>query len=183
MRYRLGDRRIEAPDSVWIADNATVVGSVRLGEAASVWFGAVIRGDTEQITLGARSNVQDNAVLHADVGVPLTLGDDVTVGHQAMLHGCTVGDGTLVGIGAVILNRAVIGQECLIAAKALIGEGKVIPDGSLVMGAPGKVVRALTEPERQFLRMAARHYVDNAAHYRAHLQPDPAPETGVPVHD
>ena len=155
----------------WVAPTAVLVGNVVLHRDASVWWGAVLRGDNEPITVGERSNVQDGAVLHTDMGSPLTLGRDVTVGHQAMLHGCTVGDGSLIGIGAVVLNGAVIGRGCLIGAKALIPEGKVIPDGALVVGSPGKVVRELDDAARQVLLAGAAHYVENARRYARDLRP------------
>ncbi len=158
-----------APDA-WVAPNAVVVGDVRLGARSSVWFGAVIRGDRDRISLGEETNVQDGAVLHTDAGVPMTLGRRVTVGHMAMLHGCTVGDCSLVGIGATVLNNAVIGKHCLIGAGALVTEGKVIPDGSMVMGI-NKVVRQLTEQEIKGLERTALGYVQNQARYRATLKP------------
>mgnify|MGYP000169697338 CR=1 FL=1 len=149
MRYRLGDRRVVCPaDGDWfIADDALVIGSVTLCVEASIWYRAVVRGDSEQISIGARSNVQDGAVLHADPGFPLTIGADVTVGHLAMLHGCTIGDGTLVGIKAVVLNGARIGRNCVVGAGALVTEGKEFPDGSMILGSPAKAVRQLT-PEQ-----------------------------------
>jgi carbonic anhydrase/acetyltransferase-like protein (isoleucine patch superfamily) len=156
-----------APDS-FVADNARLIGDVRLAGQASVWFNVTIRGDLEPITVGERTNVQDGAVLHTDPGEPLTIGADVTVGHMAMLHGCTIGDGSLIGIGAIVLSGARIGRGCLIGAGALIPEGKVIPDRSVVLGAPGKVVRTLGDEEADGLREAARHYVENAARYRSH---------------
>ena len=159
----------------YVAPGATLIGRVVLEDRATVWFGAILRADNEPIVIGPSSNVQDGAVLHADPGFPLTLGAYVTVGHQAMLHGCTVGDGTLVGIKAVVLNGATIGRECLIGANALVGEGKAIPDRSLVIGSPGKVVRTLTDDDVAKLRHAADHYVDNATRYRAGLRPDPRP--------
>lgn len=171
MLYQLGERRVQLGEEAWVADNATVIGSVTLGARASVWFNAVIRGDCEAITVGDDSNVQDGAVLHADPGKPLLIGREVTVGHQAMLHGCEIGDGSLIGIGAVVLNGAKIGKGCIIGAKALIPEGKEIPDGSLVVGAPGKVVRTLGEPEQQMLRFSAQHYVGNARYFRDALKP------------
>ena len=161
---------LPANGAVWVAPTAVLIGHVILQADASVWWGAVLRGDNEPITVGARSNVQDGAVLHTDMGSPLTLGREVTVGHQAMLHGCTVGDGTLIGIGAVVLNGAVIGRDCLIGAKALIPEGKHIPDGSLVMGAPGKVVRQLDDGAIQRIRAGAAHYVENARRYARELR-------------
>src|SRR2546423_5391093 len=142
--FSLGERKVTFHGEEWfIAHNATVIGTVILHNQASVWFNAVVRGDSDIITIGERSNIQDAAVLHADPGVPLTLGKNVSVGHQAMLHGCTVGDGTLVGIGAIIMNHAVIGRRCIIGAGALISEGKTYPDGVLILGSPGKVVRGL----------------------------------------
>jgi carbonic anhydrase/acetyltransferase-like protein (isoleucine patch superfamily) len=141
MRYELdGDRPETEGDDFWVAPTAVLIGRVRLLAGASVWWGAVLRGDNEPITVGRRSNVQDNCVLHTDPGLPLVIGEDVTVGHLAVLHGCTIGDGALVGIGAVVLNGARVGRNCMIAAKALIPEGREIPDNSLVMGIPGKVV-------------------------------------------
>ncbi|WP_416637470.1 gamma carbonic anhydrase family protein [Pseudomonas sp. OHS18] len=169
MKYRLGNTRVDQHPESWIAPNATVIGNVRLDEGASVWFGAVLRGDNELIHIGENSNVQDGAVLHTDPGSPLTLGTGVTVGHNAMLHGCTVGDYSLVGINAVVLNGARIGKHCIIGANALIAEGKEIPDGSLVVGSPGKVVRELTEQQKKMLEAGAAHYVQNAKRYAAEL--------------
>jgi carbonic anhydrase/acetyltransferase-like protein (isoleucine patch superfamily) len=159
----------------FIAANASLIGSVVLEDEASVWFNTTIRGDNDVITVGARSNVQDGSVLHTDAGIPLTIGSEVSVGHQAMLHGCTIGDGSLVGIKALILNGAVIGRECLIGANALITEGKTIPDRSLVLGSPGKVVRTLSGDEVTQLREIAAHYVENARRYLVHLAPDLRP--------
>jgi carbonic anhydrase/acetyltransferase-like protein (isoleucine patch superfamily) len=167
MKYRLGDVRVTAHSQTWIAPNATVVGNVHLLAGASVWFNAVVRGDNEPIVIGERSNVQDAAVLHADPGFPLTLGTGVTVGHHAMLHGCTVGDHTLIGINAVVLNGARIGSNCIIGANALVGEGKQIPDGSLVIGSPGHVVRQLSDAQKQSLVENAEHYVSNGQRYKA----------------
>ncbi len=155
--------------SYYVAPNAQVMGKVVLHKESSVWFGAVLRGDNETITIGKRSNVQDNAVLHTDPGCPLILGEGVIVGHQVMMHGCTVGDNSLIGIGAVILNKAVIGKNCIIGAGALITEGKVIPDNSLVVGSPGRVVREITEPQVQFLKLNAQVYVDNAKRFKTGL--------------
>ncbi len=163
--YRLADDAAATPDvaaTAWVAESAQVVGRVRLGDDASVWDGAVLRGDTETITVGARSNVQEGSVLHADPGFPLVIGGGVTVGHQAMLHGCTIGDHTLVGIQAVVLNGATIGRDCLVAAGALVTEGKAFGDRQLIVGAPAKAVRELGDDEVERLRAAARHYVDNA---------------------
>ena len=172
--YSLGDARPDLPadGEYWIAPNATVIGRVTLKRNASVWFGAVLRGDNEPIVVGENSNVQDGAVLHTDAGSPLIIGAGVTIGHQAMLHGCTIGDGALIGIGAVVLNGARIGQGCLIGAKALIGEGKEIPDGSLVVGAPGRVLRPLSDDQREMLAQSAAHYVWNWKRYAAGLTPE-----------
>lgn len=156
-------------DRCWVAPGATLIGRVHLEQDASVWFGAVLRGDQELIDIGARSNIQDNCVLHTDMGSPLSVGPDCTIGHMVMLHGCTVGRNSLVGIGAVVLNGAVIGENCLIGAKALIPERKVIPPGSLVMGAPGKVVRQLSPAEIERLTWAAEHYAANWKRYAASM--------------
>jgi carbonic anhydrase/acetyltransferase-like protein (isoleucine patch superfamily) len=173
MRYALGESRVSTDgDAFWIAPSAIVIGHVRLESNASVWWQAVLRGDNELITVGENSNVQDGCVLHTDPGYPLTIGRNVTVGHLAMLHGCTIGDNSLIGIGAVVLNGAVIGRNCLIGAKALVPEGKTIPDNSLVMGAPGKVVRELEERHVARLRKGAEHYVANWQRYRRELQAD-----------
>lgn len=158
------------PDGAWIAPSASVIGKVKLEKNASVWFGAVLRGDNELITVGEDSNVQDGTVMHTDMGFPLVLGRGVTVGHNAMLHGCTVGDYSLVGIGATILNGAKIGKNCIIGAHALITEGKEIPDGSVVMGSPGKVVKQITEGVDVMLKASADHYVENAKRFAAGLK-------------
>ncbi|MGN8157307.1 gamma carbonic anhydrase family protein [Salinisphaera sp. RV14] len=173
MRYRLGDMAPDVPasDDYFIAENATVIGRVRLAECASIWFNAVLRGDQELIAIGEGSNVQDGCVLHTDPGFPLTVGAGVTVGHQAMLHGCTIGDNSLIGIQAVVLNGATIGRNCLIGAGALIPEGKTIPDNSLVIGAPGRVKRELEADEIEALSHGAAHYVDNYRRFRAELSP------------
>lgn len=155
----------------WVAPNAILIGKVRLAAMASVWYGAVLRGDNEPIVVGERSNIQDGCVLHTDMGAPLTIGDDCTIGHMAMLHGCTIGRNSLIGIGAVVLNHARIGDNCLIGAKALIPEGKVIPDGSLVMGVPGKVVRQLSPAEIEGLTHSAAHYVENWQRFARDLRP------------
>jgi carbonic anhydrase/acetyltransferase-like protein (isoleucine patch superfamily) len=170
--YNLGDRKPVLGREAWVAPNSTVIGDVILGDEASIWWNAVVRGDNDTITIGAGTNIQDGSVLHADEGVPLTLGDRVTVGHLVMLHGCTIGEESLIGIKSVILNRAVIGRHCIIGANSLIPEGKVIPDRSLVMGSPGKVVRQLSDEEVAKLRLAAQGYVDNARRYRAELKPE-----------
>jgi carbonic anhydrase/acetyltransferase-like protein (isoleucine patch superfamily) len=155
----------------WIADSAEVIGKVRLEGNASVWFNAVLRGDNELILVGEGSNIQDSCVLHTDMGSPLTIGRNCTIGHQAMLHGCTIGDNSLVGIGASILNHAVIGKNCLIGAHSLIPEGKVIPDNSLVMGSPGKVVRALDAAGIARLTAAAASYVRNWQRFAKGMRP------------
>lgn len=157
------------PDS-WVAPDANVIGAVTLGAGVGIWFGTTLRGDNERITVGAGSNLQENCICHTDMGFPLVIGADCTIGHKAMLHGCTIGDGSLVGMGATILNGAVIGRGCLIGAGALVPEGKSIPDGSLVMGMPGKVVRELDETAREALLAAARQYRENAARFRAGLR-------------
>ena len=157
-------------DDWWVAPDANVIGRVTLGAATSVWFGTSIRGDNEPIIIGAGSNIQENSVLHSDVGFPLTIGLGCTIGHKATVHGCTLGDNVLIGMGATILNGAVICDNCLIGAGALITEGKVIPPGSLVMGAPGKVVRELDEAAVNGLRASALNYQQNALRFRASLQ-------------
>ena len=171
--YRLGDKQPQLGAGVWVAPNATVIGDVRLADNVSIWFNAVLRGDNDPISIGANSNIQDGSVLHTDLGAPLTVGCGVTVGHMAMLHGCTVGDGTLVGIKSVILNGATIGRHCLIGANTLIPEGKVIPDRSLVMGSPGRIVRELTDEEVARIAQGAARYVENALRY-GRLEPSPA---------
>jgi len=165
--YELDQISPTIPDSAYVADSAQVMGNVQLGEHSSVWFGAVVRGDTEHIHIGEGSNIQDCSVLHADFGVPLTIGKHVTVGHKVMLHGCTIGDETLIGIGAIILNNAKIGKNCLVGAGSLVTEGKAFPDGSVIMGSPAKVVRSLSSEQMQGLRVMAQHYIDNAVRYKA----------------
>ncbi|MGE6791495.1 Carbonic anhydrase or acetyltransferase, isoleucine patch superfamily [Pseudomonas guineae] len=169
MKYRLGQSHVDAHADSWVAPNATLVGKVKLEPGASVWFNAVLRGDNELIHIGENSNVQDGTVMHTDMGFPLTIGTGVTIGHNAMLHGCSVGDYSLIGINAVVLNGAKIGKYCIIGANSLIGEGKEIPDGSLVMGSPGKVVRELTEAQKKMLEASAAHYVHNAQRYARDL--------------
>lgn len=170
--YELDGVCPSVPDSgnYWVADNASVMGNIILKENASVWFNAVLRGDNDPITIGENSNVQDGSVLHTDMGCPLNIGKDVTIGHMAMLHGCTIGDETLIGIGATVLNRAVIGKNCIIGAHALIPEGKTIPDNSLVMGAPGKVVKQLSPPQIMLIQGSAQVYVDNWKRFKAGLK-------------
>lgn len=170
--YSLAEKQIILPDSgnAWVAPDAQVIGDIELCENASVWFTAVLRGDNERITVGVNSNVQDGAILHTDMGFPLTIGTNVTIGHQAMLHGCTVGDNSLIGIGATVLNGAKIGRNCLIGARALVGEGKEIPDNSMVLGIPGKVVRELDESNEKLMIASAEHYVENWQRYRDQLK-------------
>ncbi|UTA46318.1 gamma carbonic anhydrase family protein [Simiduia sp. 21SJ11W-1] len=169
--YKLGDHAPKCEgEGHFVAENATLIGQVLLKNHASVWFNAVIRADNAQITLGERTNVQDGAVLHTDPGLPLVLGDDVTVGHNAMLHGCEVGSNTLVGIGAVVLNRAKIGRNCIVGANALITEGMEIPDNSLVVGSPAKVIRTLGEDVASMLSESANIYVRHAKRYRDSLE-------------
>jgi len=173
MIYTLGDRVPEfSGDDYFVADNATLVGLVRLENNASVWFNAVLRGDNELITVGENSNIQDGSVLHTDPGYELKIGRNVTVGHKVMLHGCTIGDNSLIGINSVILNGARIGKNCLVGANSLITEGKEIPDGSLVMGAPAKVVKVLTEEQQAGLLISAQTYVNNFKRYKAELKLD-----------
>ena len=169
--YSLGEHAPTVPPEgqYWIAPTAAVIGKVILKKNASIWFGAVARGDNDPIEIGENSNVQDNSVLHTDSGVPLTIGDNVTIGHMVMLHGCTIGEGSLVGIGSIVLNGARIGRSCLICAHALITEGKDIPDFSVVMGAPGKIVRQVSPEQAEGLRAGARHYVENWKRFRAEL--------------
>ena len=170
--YTLGERQVSILGDHWyIADNATVIGSVTLHNNVSVWFNAVIRGDNDPITIGANSNVQDAAVLHSDPGFPLTVGQGVTIGHKAMLHGCTIGDHTLIGMNAVILNGAIIGENCIIGANALVAEGKHIPPGSLAVGSPARVLRQLTDEQIAGLREPAASYVAKIQRYREGLRP------------
>ncbi|MCA6065309.1 gamma carbonic anhydrase family protein [Thalassolituus marinus] len=170
MFYKLGKRVPVKGENVFVADGARVIGSVELCANSSVWFGVVIRGDNDQITVGESSNIQDNSVLHTDGGIPLTIGKGVTVGHQAMLHGCDIGDYSLIGIGAVVLNKAKIGRHCIIGANALIPEGMEIPDGSLVVGSPAVIKRQLSEQQCRMLEASAAHYVHNASRYMTELE-------------
>ncbi len=164
--YSLDGISPEIGAGAWVAPTAQLMGKVRLGARASVWFGAVLRGDNEWIDVGEGANVQENAVCHTDPGMALRIGRDCTIGHRAMLHGCTIGVESLIGMGATVLNGAVIGRNCLVGACALVTEGKEIPDGSLVLGAPGKVVRALAKEEIEGLRTSALGYQRNAARFR-----------------
>ncbi len=168
--YQLDEHIPDVADTAFVADSAAVIGRVTLGEDVSVWFNAVLRGDTEALSIGAGSNIQDGSVLHADTGFPLVIGERVTVGHQVMLHGCTVGDQSLIGIGAVVLNGARIGRHCIVGAGALVTEGKEFPDGSLIVGAPAKAVRELTEAQIAGLKASAAHYVNNGRRYGAGLK-------------
>jgi carbonic anhydrase/acetyltransferase-like protein (isoleucine patch superfamily) len=169
--YTLGTKTPQVADDAWVAPGSYVIGDIVLEAGTSVWFGCTLRGDNERITIGAGSNVQENSVLHTDMGFALTVGAGCTIGHKAMLHGCTIGENTLVGMGATVLNGAVIGKNCLIGAGALITEGKHIPDGSLVMGVPGKVVRALDAAAIDGLRLSALSYQQNAARFAQDLKP------------
>ena len=168
--YALADARPEVSPDAWVAPDANVIGKVTLEAGSSVWFGSTLRGDNERITVGRGSNVQENCVFHTDMGFPLEIGADCTIGHKVMLHGCTIGDNSLIGMGATVLNGAKIGRNCLIGAGALITEGKEIPDGSLVMGVLGKVVRQLDDEAIAALTASARHYSENALRFRADLE-------------
>jgi len=170
--FILGEASPEVPDNgeYWVAPTACVIGNVMLKKNASIWFGAVLRGDNDPIVVGENSNVQDHAVLHTDAGFPLEVGADVTIGHRAMIHGAIIGAGSLIGIGAILLNGARIGRNCIIGAGALVTEGKTIPDGALAVGAPARVVREVTEAERAMLAASARHYVENWKRYRLQLK-------------
>lgn len=170
-RYELDGFAPHVEDSAWIAPGCHIIGKVRLEADSSVWFGTTIRGDNEMITIGPGSNVQENCVFHTDIGFPLDIGAGCTIGHKATLHGCSIGDNSLIGMGATVLNGAQIGRNCLIGACALVTEGKVIPDGSLVMGAPAKVVRQLDEAAIAGLRASALHYQQNALRFRSGLKP------------
>jgi len=169
--YSLGEKKVSlVGEQHFIAPNAAVIGDVTLHENASIWFSCVLRGDAEHIEIGANSNIQDGAVVHADPGFPAIVGENVTVGHNAMIHGCTIGEGSLVGINAVVLNGAVIGRGCLIGANALVTEGMQIPDGSLVLGSPAKIKKTFTEEERAAVALSAQHYVANGQHFAAQLK-------------
>ena len=168
--YQLDDLTPAINASAWVADSAQVIGNVTLAADSSVWFGVVVRGDTEAISVGQGSNVQDGSVLHADPGMPLVIGDNVTIGHQVMLHGCTIGDNTLIGIQAVVLNGAKIGKNCLVGAGSLVTEGKEFLDGSMIFGSPAKAVRQLSTEQIEGLKTIASHYADNARRYRSGLK-------------
>lgn len=169
--YALGNAQLETADeNHWVAPTAVLIGKVRLERNASVWWGSVLRGDNELITIGENSNVQDGCVLHTDPGSPLVIGKDVTIGHLVMLHGCVIGDNSLIGIGSVVLNGARIGRNCLIGANSLIPENREIPDNSMVLGSPGKVVREVTAEQAEMLKISAQHYVENWQRYRRDLR-------------
>jgi carbonic anhydrase/acetyltransferase-like protein (isoleucine patch superfamily) len=168
--YELDGKAPQLGDGAWVADSAQVIGNVDLGANASVWFGVVIRGDNETIRIGRNTNVQDLSVLHSDAGVPLTLGDNVSVGHQVMLHGCTIGDGSLIGIQAVVLNNARIGRNCIVGAGSVVTEGREFPDNSLIFGSPAKLVRTLDDKGLEMLKYIAEHYVENGERYRRGLK-------------
>ena len=171
MKFDLGENSVQTEgDDFYIAENAVVLGKVKLCKDASVWFGAVLRGDTEPITIGEGSNVQDCCVIHTDIGFPVEIGKDVTIGHQVILHGCTIGDGSLIGISAVVLSGAKIGSGCLIASNALVTEGMKVPDGSVVMGSPGKIKGSLDEGKKNGLLLSAQHYVQNYKRFKLELK-------------
>ncbi|MBL6429502.1 MAG: gamma carbonic anhydrase family protein [Maritimibacter sp.] len=170
MIYELDGIAPTIHEDTWVAPDANLIGDVVLEEGSSVWFGCTLRGDNERLTIGKGTNVQENCVFHTDMGFPLTLGENVTIGHKAMLHGCTVGDGSLIGMGATVLNGAKIGKGCLIGAGALVTEGKVIPDGTMVLGSPGKVVRELDDATKQGLIASALHYQNNMRRFRSGLK-------------
>jgi carbonic anhydrase/acetyltransferase-like protein (isoleucine patch superfamily) len=172
MIYSLQQRTIEtASDDYFIAPTATIIGSAVIKKNASIWFNTVIRADNDVITIGEGTNIQDGCVLHTDAGIPMTIGENVTVGHMVMLHGCTIGENTLIGIKSVILNRVVIGKNCIIGANSLIPEGKIIPDGSVVMGSPGKIIRQVSEDDIVHIKMLADHYIKNFKRYKKELKP------------
>ncbi|WP_028312583.1 gamma carbonic anhydrase family protein [Derxia gummosa] len=168
--YSYDDHVPTLAPGAWVADSADVIGKVSLGENASVWYQAVLRGDNELIAIGANSNVQEGAVMHTDMGFPLTVGANVTVGHQAMLHGCTIGDGSLIGMQAVVMNGAVIGRNCVVGAGAIVTEGKQFPDNSLILGAPAKVARTFSDEDAAKFQRGAAHYVEKSAKHRATLK-------------
>tara|TARA_A100001388_G_scaffold230759_1_gene182901 strand:- start:358 stop:885 length:528 start_codon:yes stop_codon:yes gene_type:complete len=167
MIINLGDKKLKTvDDNFWIAPNASVIGDVNLERDASIWFNAILRADNEPITIGEGSNVQDGAIIHTDPGYACNIGKKVTVGHMAMLHGCSIGDGSLIGIGSVVLNGAKIGRNCIIGSKALVTEGMEVPDGSMVLGIPGKIKKTLTEEEQSVVPLGAEHYIDNYKKYK-----------------
>jgi carbonic anhydrase/acetyltransferase-like protein (isoleucine patch superfamily) len=168
--YELDGVAPQLGTGAWVADSAEVIGNVKLGENASIWFGAVLRGDNETMTIGRNSNVQDMSMLHSDPGSPLTIGENVTIGHQVMLHGCTVGDNSLIGIQAVVLNNAKIGRNSIVGAGSVVTEGKEFPDNSLIFGSPAKVMRAISDEDAARLRHGSDHYVQNAVRYAKGLK-------------
>ena len=171
MIYSLGDKKLNKDNlDFWVAPNAVVIGDVSLKKNASVWFGSVLRGDNDPIILGENSNIQDNSVCHTDDGMPLIIGNNVTVGHKVILHSCTVGDNSLIGMGSTVLNKAKIGNNCLVGANALVTEGKEFPDNSLIVGSPAKVKRELTDMEKKIIELSALHYVENMKKFRTHLK-------------
>ena len=170
MIYSLGDKQLNRDNlDFWVAPNAAIIGDVTLKKNASVWFGAILRGDNDPIILGENSNIQDNSVCHTDDGMPLIIGDNVTVGHKVILHSCTVGDNSLIGMGSTVLNKAKIGNNCLVGANALVTEGKEFPDNSLIVGSPAKVKRELTDMEKKIIELSALHYVENMKRYKKDL--------------
>jgi carbonic anhydrase/acetyltransferase-like protein (isoleucine patch superfamily) len=168
--YQLGEVRPRLAPTAWVAESAEVIGNVELAEGASIWFGVILRGDNEPMRIGRNSNVQDGSMIHSDPGFPVTLGENVTIGHHVMLHGCSIGDGSLIGMKSVVLNGARIGRNCLVGANSLVTEGKEFPDGSMILGSPAKVVRALTPEQIAGLARPATHYVENAERFRAGLK-------------
>lgn len=170
MIYSLGEKKITTDgENFWIAPNAAVIGSVILKKNANIWFNTTLRGDNDPIIVGENSNIQDGSVCHTDDGMPLTIGDNVTVGHKVILHSCSIGDNSLIGMGSTILNKAKIGNNCLVGANTLITEGKVFPDNSMIVGSPGKVKRELTEQEIQIINLSALHYVENMKRFKNQL--------------
>ena len=170
MIYSLGDKQLNKDNlDFWVAPNAMIIGDVSLKKNASVWFGSVLRGDNDPIILGENSNIQDNSVCHTDDGMPLIIGDNVTVGHKVILHSCTVGDNSLIGMGSTVLNKAKIGNNCLVGANSLVTEGKEFPDNSLIVGSPAKVKRELTDMEKKIIELSALHYVENMKRYKKDL--------------
>jgi carbonic anhydrase/acetyltransferase-like protein (isoleucine patch superfamily) len=168
--YQLGDDTPQLHETAWVAHSADVIGKVHLAAGASVWYGTVVRGDTDHIRIGQGSNVQDNSVLHTDRGIELVIGENVTVGHQVVLHGCSIGDHSLIGIGAIVLNGAKIGRHCVVGAGSLVTEGKEFPDYSMIMGSPAKAVRTLTPEQAEAFARGAGHYVHNAQHHARDLK-------------
>ena len=173
MIYSLGDKQLSRDNlDFWVAPNAAIIGDVTLKKNASVWFGAILRGDNDPIILGENSNIQDNSVCHTDDGMPLNIGDNVTVGHKVILHSCTVGNNSLIGMGSTVLNKAKIGNNCLLGANSLVTEGKEFPDNSLIIGSPAKVKRELTDMEKKIIELSALHYVENMKKFRDNLRED-----------